>query len=84
MKPAARKNLHDPADRSPDAQAAVPARVRKSLGEQDDGGRRPVATLPLDDEELSDEAVRAVAEAVADHRAGRTHTSDEVKRELGI
>ena len=47
-------------------------------------GRRPVATLPLDAEELSDAALRAVEEGIADHLAGRTQTSDEVKRELGI
>ena len=43
-----------------------------------------MAALPLDEEELSDEALRAVEEGTADHLAGRTHTSDDVKRELGI
>ena len=33
---------------------------------------------------MNNEAVRAVEEGIADHLAGRTHTSDEVKRELGV
>ena len=36
------------------------------------------------EEELSDEAVRALDEARADHAAGRTFTMAEIKRELGI
>ena len=40
--------------------------------------------MPLDEEELNDEAVRAVAEGIADRAAARTHTADELKRELGI
>ena len=38
--------------------------------------------MPLDEEELSDEAVRAVAEGIADRAAGRTQTSDEVKERV--
>ena len=84
MKAAARKGLHELADRLPDAQDATAARVPESLAGRDHPGSRPLAALPLDEEELSDEAVRAVAEGIADRAAGRTHTSDEVKRELGI
>ncbi len=34
------------------------------------------------DEELSDDAIRAIAEGRADHAAGRTFTMAEIKREL--
>ena len=84
MKAAARARLHDLVDRLPDAQTAVAARVLESLAGGGTPGRTPVAALPLDGEELSDEAVRAVEEGIADRMAGRTHTSDEVRRELGI
>ena len=36
------------------------------------------------EEELSEEAVRALEEGRADHAAGRTFTMAEIKRELGI
>ena len=36
------------------------------------------------DEELSEEAIRAIDEGRADHAAGRTFTMAEIKRELGI
>ena len=84
MKAAARAKLHDLVDRLPDSQTAVAARVLEPSAGRGRAGRTPLAALPLDGEELSDEAVRAVEEGIADHMAGRTHTSDEVKRELGI
>ena len=84
MKVAAREKLHDLVDRLPEGQTAVAARVLESLAARVRPGRTPLAALPLDEEELSDEALRAVEEGIADHMAGRTHTSEEVKRELGI
>ena len=36
------------------------------------------------EEELSEEAVRALEEGRADHAAGRTFTMAEIKRELGV
>lgn len=42
-------------------------------------------SLSVDDRgELSAEAVRAMEEGRADHEAGRTYTTEEVKRELGL
>ena len=84
MKVAAREKLHDLVDRRPDGQTAPATRVLESLAARGGSGRTPLAALPLDENELSDEALRAVDEGIADHLAGRTHTSDEVKRELGI
>lgn len=84
MKVAAREKLHDLVDRLPDGQTAVAARLLESLATRGRLGRTPLEALPLDEEELSDEALRAIEEGIADHMAGRTHTSDEVKRELGI
>ncbi len=36
------------------------------------------------EEELTEEAIRAIEEGRADHRAGRTFTLAEIKREFGI
>ncbi len=36
------------------------------------------------EEELSEEAIRALEEGLADHAAGRTFTMAEIKRELEI
>ena len=36
------------------------------------------------EEELSDEAIRAMEEGRADHAAGRTFTLAEIKRQFGI
>ena len=36
------------------------------------------------EEELSEEAIRAIEEGRADHAAGRTFTMAEIKRESGI
>ena len=84
MKGAARARLHDLVDQLPDTQTPLATRVLESLARQPRLGRRPVARLPLDEDELSDEALRAIEEARADRMSGRTHTSAEVKRELGI
>ena len=84
MKVAVREKLHDLVDRLPEGQTAAAARVLETLAARGIPGRTPLAALPLDEEELSDEALRAIEEGVADHMAGRTYTSEEVKRELGI
>jgi predicted transcriptional regulator len=36
------------------------------------------------DDVLSDEIIRNIEEGVADIKAGRTYTSDQVKRKLGL
>lgn len=36
------------------------------------------------EEELTEEEIRAIEEGLADHKAGRTFTMAEIKREYGI
>ena len=84
MKAPARGTFRDPAGRLPDAQTAVAARALEPPAEEGRLRRRPVAVPALEEEALSDEAVRAVEEGIADRAAGRTHTSEEVKSQLGI
>lgn len=81
---AAREKLHDLGDRPQHRRPGVAARGLESVAGPRSPGRTPLAALPLDRQELSDEALRAVEEGIADHLAGRTYGSDEVKRELGI
>ncbi len=38
----------------------------------------------IDDEPLSDETIAALEEAVADIKAGRVYTHEQVKKELGL
>lgn len=71
-------------DKIPETRTAVAARYLETLTHVAHGPRTPVAALPVDEDELSDEAVRAIEEGIADHEAGRTYTSEEVKRELGL
>ena len=57
--------------------------------------KRPAPTRPREippvrprtgraEDELSEEAIRAIGEGRADHAAGRTFTLAEIKHELGI
>ena len=70
MKGVARAGLPDLVDQLPDTQTPLAARVLESLASQPSLGRRPVAALPLDEDGLSDEALRAIEEARGSH--GRT------------
>ena len=45
---------------------------------------RKLLNAPYDDEPVSEEEEAGVREAWEDYRAGRVHTLDEVKKELGL
>jgi len=38
----------------------------------------------IDDEPLSEEAIKGIEEAVRDIRKGRLHTEEEIKKEFGV
>ena len=40
--------------------------------------------ITLQDDVLSDEVIRNIEEGVADIKAGRVYTSDQVRRKLGL
>jgi len=40
--------------------------------------------ITQEDDVLSDEVIRNIEEGIADIKAGRTYTSDQVKRKLGL
>lgn len=83
MSAALREELHRLVDRLPDAQAQAAVRYLQSLALSAGFHHRRAVTL-VDEEELSEEAVHAIEEGIADHEAGRTHTLEEAERELGL
>jgi predicted transcriptional regulator len=40
--------------------------------------------MAVDDEPLSEEAIRGIEEALEDIRAGRLYSEDEIEREFGV
>ncbi|PQV41928.1 DUF7557 family protein [Methanohalophilus euhalobius] len=40
--------------------------------------------MAVDEDELSDEAIQDIEEALEDIKMGRTYSEDEVKKELGL
>lgn len=40
--------------------------------------------MAIDDEPLSEEAIRGIEEALEDIRAGRLYSEDEIKKEFGV
>ncbi|MCS3924669.1 hypothetical protein [Methanosalsum natronophilum] len=43
-----------------------------------------LTSMALDEDELSDEAIQGIEEALEDIKMGRTYSEDEVKKELGL
>lgn len=80
-----RDDLHRLVDELPENELNAARRYLEFIRET---GRDPVRwaleNAPLDDEPETDEEKQAVEEGKADIRAGRTMTSDELRRELGI
>ena len=80
---AVREQLHRLVDRLPEGQTEAAARYLQSLATpQEAPDRRPVTLV--DEQELSEEAVQAFHEGVADCDAGRTYTIEEAEQELGL
>ena len=50
----------------------------------DDVVQRLIARMSNNDELLSPETIKDIEEGVADIKAGRVYTSDQVKKELGF
>ena len=67
-------------------EAAVPAALRAvaELAAQPDPFLTHVLAAEEDDEELNEVGRRMLMEAREDSAAGRTHTLEEVERELGL
>ena len=79
-----RDRLHRLVDHLPEAEVQAAARYLEYLSACGDPLVRIAMAAPEEDEELSEKGRRLVAEGREDLAAGRTHTLDEVKRELGL
>lgn len=78
-----REQLHRLVDRVPEGRTEAAARTLQSLATPPEApDRRPVTFV--DEQELSEEAVQAFHEGVADGDAGRTYTIGEAEQELGL
>ena len=61
--------------------------LRKQMNHPNETYETVIARLlkiTQDDDTLSDEVIRNIEEGVADIKAGRVYTSDQVKKKLGL
>lgn len=80
-----REDLHRIIDEIPEGElAGVHRYLRYVRDVGQDPVRRALDNAPLDDEPETEEEKMAVEEAKADFKAGRTMSTDELKRELGL
>lgn len=79
-----RERLYRLVDRLPDAEGLAAERYLQYLTAYGDPLVRAALSAPEDEDELSDGGRRLLNEGREDLAAGRTHTLDEVKRELDL
>lgn len=79
-----RRQLVRLVEQLPDEDLAAACRYLESLVGREDRLARILMEAPEEEEQLSAEGRRLVEEGLEDLRAGRTHSLDEVKRELGL
>lgn len=80
-----REDLHRLVDELPDSELNAAQRFLEFLRDRDvEPVRKAIAKAPVDDEPETAEEVEGVEEAEDDIRAGRTMTTDELRRELGL
>ena len=71
-------------ERLPEADLAAAGRYIESLVGSGDRLVRTLMEAPEEEEELSAEGRQLIEEGLEDLRAGRTHSFEEVKKELGF
>ncbi len=81
-----RDELHRIIDAIPEDKVAAIGRLLKDAVDIaiDAPVQRALANAPLDDEPETEDERQAAAEADADFKAGRSMSTDELKRELGL
>ncbi|MBM4404894.1 MAG: hypothetical protein FJ039_01735 [Chloroflexi bacterium] len=75
-----REQLHRLVDLLPRKNLSTARRLLEELKSKDDPVLRAVLNAPFDDEELSEEGEAAIAEGLADYKAGRVVPHEEVRR----
>ena len=79
-----RDRLYRLVDRLPDAEGLAAERYLQYLTAHGDPLIRAALAAPEDEEELSESGRRLLNEGREDLAAGRTHTLEDVKRELDL
>jgi hypothetical protein len=79
-----RDALHRLIDDLPEGEIPRAERVLQALKEAAEAPSYTLETAPIDDEPETPEEAAAVAEAWREHREGKSLTTDELKRELGL
>ena len=84
MEAKAKERLYRLVDQIPEGEVHTAERFLEYLATADDPVLRALMNAPEDDEPVSPEEEEAVREALEDVAAGRMHSMEEVKRELGL
>ena len=84
MEAKAKERLYRLVDQIPEGEVHTAERFLEYLMTADDPVLRALMNAPEDDEPVSAEEEEAVREALEDVAAGRMHSMEEVKRELGL
>ncbi|MBW3629314.1 MAG: hypothetical protein KY464_08460 [Gemmatimonadetes bacterium] len=82
--PTVKQQLHALIDLLPESEMETARRVLEGLHATAASQRYTLEDAPVDDEPETEEERAAVAEARADLAAGRVHSHEELKRELGL
>lgn len=84
MEAKAKERLHRLWDLTPEGEVHAAERYLGYLANADDPMWRALMNAPGDDEPVTPEEEEAVQEALEDIEAGRVHSLEEVKKELGL
>lgn len=84
MEAKAKERLYRLIDRIPEREVHAAERYLQYLAELGDPLIRALMNAPFDDEPVAPGEEEAVREALEDVAAGRVHTLEEVKKELGL
>jgi hypothetical protein len=79
-----RDSLHRLIEDLPETELVRAERVLEALKETAEGSLYSLENAPDDDEPETPEEATAVAQAWQEHRAGKSLTTKELKRELGL
>ena len=84
MEAKAKERLYRLVDQIPEGEVHAAERYLEYLAKHGDPFIRKLMNAPFDDEPVTEEEEAGVREAWEDYKAGRVHTLEEVKEELGL
>lgn len=84
MEAKAKERLYRLVERIPKEEIHAAERYLEYLAERGDPFIRKLMNAPFDDEPVTEEEEAGVREAWEDYKAGRVHSLEEIKQELGL